>query len=258
LPQIPILSHWAYFVRNHDELDLSRLSQSEREICFRAFGPKPTMQIYQRGIRRRLAPMLGGCLDLQLLLYSLIFTIPGTPILWYGEEIGMGEDLNQAERNSVRTPMQWTADMNAGFSTADPSNLVRPVVDKGAFSYRKVNVQAQRRDPNSLLNYLERMIRTRKEYPEFSTGTYRVLETSEPTKIFAHSCQDENGNAVIAAHNLTEGSIKVVIKLWEKTFDHFIHLFDERPNEKIKKAEIDLELPPFGFSWLRLRQKKQI
>ena len=154
--------------------------------------------------------------------------------------------------------MQWTADMNAGFSTADPSSLVRPVVDKGAFSYRKVNVQAQRRDPHSLLNYLERMIRTRKEYPEFSTGTYRVLETSEPTKIFAHRCQDENGNAVIAAHNLTEAPIKVVIKLWEKTFDHFIHLFDERPNEKIKKAEIRLELPAFGFSWLRLRQKKQI
>jgi maltose alpha-D-glucosyltransferase / alpha-amylase len=258
LPQIPILSHWAYFARNHDELDLSRLSQSEREICFRAFGPKPTMQIYGRGIRRRLAPMFGGRLDLQLLIYSLIFTIPGTPILWYGEEIGMGEDLNQEERNSVRTPMQWTADMNAGFSIADPSSLVRPVIDKGAFSYRKVNVQAQRRNPNSLLNYLERMIRTRKEYPEFSTGTYRVLETSEPTKIFAHSCQDENGNAVIAAHNLTEAPIKVVIKLWEKTFDHFIHLFDERPNEKIKKSEIGLELPGFGFSWLRLRQKKQI
>jgi hypothetical protein len=140
----------------------------------------------------------------------------------------MGEDLNLEERNSIRTPMQWTPDMNAGFSTAGPSSLVRPVIDKGAFNYRKVNVQAQRRDPNSLLNYLERMIRTRKEYPEFSTGTYRVLETSEPTKIFAHSCQDENGNAVIAAHNLREAPIKVVIKLWEKTFDHFIHLFDER------------------------------
>jgi maltose alpha-D-glucosyltransferase/alpha-amylase len=121
-----------------------------------------------------------------------------------------------------------------------------------------VNVQAQRRNPNSLLNYLERMIRTRKEYPEFSTGVYRVAETSEPTKIFAHSCQDENGNAVIAVHNLTETPTKVVIKLWEKTFDHFIHLFDERPNEKIKNAEVSLELPGFGFSWLRLRQKKQI
>jgi maltose alpha-D-glucosyltransferase / alpha-amylase len=119
-------------------------------------------------------------------------------------------------------------------------------------------VQAQRRDPNSLLNFLERMIRTRKEYPEFSTGTYRVLETSAPTRIFAHSCQDESGNAVIAAHNLTATPLKVVIKLWEKTFDHLIHLFDERPNEKIKKAEISLELPGFGFSWLRLRQKDQI
>ena len=102
------------------------------------------------------------------------------------------------------------------------------------------------------------MIRTRKEYPEFSTGTYRVLQTSEPTKIFAHSCQDDNGNAVIAAHNLTDAPVKVGIKLWEKTFDHFIHLFDERSNEKIKKAEIDLALPGFGFTWLRLRQKKQI
>ena len=122
------------------------------------------------------------------------------------------------------------------------------MIDKGAFSYRKVNAQAQRRDPNSLLNNLERMIRTRKEYPEFSTGTYCVLETSEPTKIFAHSCQDENGNAVIAAHNLTEAPIKVVIKLWEKTFDHFIHLFDERPNEKIRNSGIGLELAGFGFS----------
>ena len=148
--------------------------------------------------------------------------------------------------------------MNAGLSTADPSSLVRPVIDKGAFSYRKVNVQAQRRDPNSLLNNLERMIRTRKEYPEFSTGTHRVLETSEPTKISAHSCQDENGNAVVAAHNMSEAPMKVVIKLWEKTFDYFVRLFDERPNEKIKKAEIVLELPAFGFSWLRLRQKKQL
>jgi maltose alpha-D-glucosyltransferase / alpha-amylase len=256
LPQIPAQSHWAYFLRNHDELDLSRLSQAERATCFRAFGPMPTMQIFDRGIRRRLAPMLGGRLDLQLLMYSLIFTIPGTPILWCGEEIGMGDDLSQEERNSVRTPFQWTADAIAGFSVADPAKLFRPVIQKGPYSYRKVNVQALRRDPGSLLNYLERMIRTRKEYPEFSTGAYRVLETSAPTKVFAHSCQDENGNAVIAAHNLTETRTRVVIKLWEKTFDHFIHLFDELPNEKIKTAQITLDLSPFGFSWIRLRQKR--
>jgi hypothetical protein len=102
------------------------------------------------------------------------------------------------------------------------------------------------------------MIRIRKEYPEFSMGAYRVLETSEPTKIFAHSCEDENGNAVIAAHNLTPKSSKVVIKLWEKTFDHFVHLFDQLPNEKIKNPEIHLILPAFGFSWLRLLRKKQL
>jgi maltose alpha-D-glucosyltransferase / alpha-amylase len=99
------------------------------------------------------------------------------------------------------------------------------------------------------------MVRTRKEYPEFSTGIYRVLETSEPAKIFAHACQDDFGNAVIAAHNLTDAPVQIAIKHWEKDFDHFIHLFDERANEKIRKVEIVLKLPRFGFSWLRLRKR---
>jgi maltose alpha-D-glucosyltransferase / alpha-amylase len=118
-----------------------------------------------------------------------------------------------------------------GFSVADPANLFRPLIEKGAYSNRKVNVQALPHDPQSILNHLERMIRTRKEFPEFSTGAYRVLETSEPNKIFADSCQNENGNAVIAAHNLTPKPSKVTIELWDKTFDHFVHLFDQLPDE---------------------------
>jgi glycosidase len=120
-----------------------------------------------------------------LLAYSLIFTIPGTPVFWYGDEIGMGEDLSLEERNSVRTPMQWTSERNGGFSTASKERLRRPVISKGPFRYHRVNVQKSRREPGSLLNRLERMIRTRKEFPESGTGTYRILETDRPKTVFA-------------------------------------------------------------------------
>lgn len=255
LPEIPGGCHWAYFLRNHDELDLSRLTKPERDECFRAFAPKKRMQLYNRGIRRRLAPMFGGDIARQLLMYSLVFTIPGTPVLWYGEEIGMGEDLRLEERNSVRTPMQWTAEHNGGFSTAPRKKLRRPVLERGPYSYRAVNVQAQRRDPHSLLNRLERMIRTRKEYPEFGTGRYWILESTHPEKVFAHACEDESGSAVAAVHNFSSEPATVSLQLWDKRFDHFVYLFEERGTELIKDAKISLELAGYGFSWLRLKTK---
>ena len=130
-PPIPAKAQWASFLRNHDELDLGRLSDAERAEAFAAFGPEPHMQAYERGIRRRLAPMLDGDERRLKLAFSLMFALPGTPVLWYGDEIGMGEDLSQPERNSVRTPMQWADDPNAGFSTAARACLVRPVVSEG-------------------------------------------------------------------------------------------------------------------------------
>src|ERR671913_1725629 len=159
-PAIPPKSQWASFLRNHDELDLGRLSDEERAECFAAFGPEPHMQAYQRGIRRRLAPMLGGDARRLKLAYSLMFALPGTPVFWYGEEIGMGDDLSLPERNSVRTPMQWADEENAGFSKADADRLVRPVVSEGPFSYRAVNVAMQRAQPGSLMDELQRLIRT--------------------------------------------------------------------------------------------------
>jgi maltose alpha-D-glucosyltransferase/alpha-amylase len=255
LPQIPASCHWAYFLRNHDELDLSRLAELEKEQCFRTFAPKKTMQLYDRGIRRRLAPMFHGDLAKTLLAYSLIFTIPGTPVFWYGDEIGMGEDLSLEERNSVRTPMQWTSERNGGFSTAPKEGLRRPVISKGPFSYHRVNVQKSRREPGSLLNRLERMIRTRKEFPEFGTGTYRILETDRPKTVFAHACEDEAGSAVLAAHNLSQEAESVTVRLWKNEFDHFVNLFEEQENEPILNEKIKLKLPPDGYSWLRLVAK---
>jgi maltose alpha-D-glucosyltransferase / alpha-amylase len=255
LPQIPAACHWAYFLRNHDELDLSRLAEPEKEECFRKFAPKKEMQLYDRGIRRRLAPMLDGDLARTLLAYSLIFTIPGTPVFWYGDEIGMGEDLSLEERNSVRTPMQWSGERNGGFSTAPKEHLRRPVISRGKFSFRKVNVQALRREPGSLLNRLERMIRTRKEFPEFGTGTYRILETDRPKTVFAHACEDDAGSAVLAIHNLSNAAEKVSIRLWKNEFDHIVYLFEERQTEPIIDEKIKLDLPPCGYSWLRLVHK---
>jgi maltose alpha-D-glucosyltransferase / alpha-amylase len=256
LPTIPENSQWAYFLRNHDELDLSRLGELERARCFEAFGSEKKMQIYDRGIRRRLAPMLGGDIRRQLLGYSLIFTIPGTPVLWYGEEIGMGDDLHQEERNSVRTPMQWNAEPNAGFADPSVKRLRRPVIDSGEFDYRRVNVQTQRRDPHSLLNSMERMIRTRKEYPEFGCGKWRLVESDRPDQIFAHACEDA-GNAVLAVHNLSGEPLLVNVRLWSDQFDHAVFLFGDVDSKEIKDKDLAMELPAYGYDWIRLRRNQE-
>jgi maltose alpha-D-glucosyltransferase/alpha-amylase len=159
----PATAQWGSFLRNHDELDLGRLQPAQREIVFSAFGPEPEMQLYGRGIRRRLAPMLQGDRRRIELAYSLMLTLPGTPVLRYGDEIGMGDDLRLPERNCARTPMQWSTEPEAGFTKA--AKPVLPVISDGAYGYQHVNVAAQRYDPNSLLNWMERMIRMRKEIP---------------------------------------------------------------------------------------------
>src|SRR5438270_2174252 len=148
LPQIPKYCQWANFLRTHDELDLGRLSDEERADVFKAFGPDRKMQLYGRGIRRRLAPMLAYNRERLELAHSLILTLPGTPVLRYGDEIGMGEDLSLKERDSMRTPMQWANAKNAGFSPAASDRLVLPVISKGEFRYEKVNVAAEQRGPD--------------------------------------------------------------------------------------------------------------
>ncbi|HEY1014316.1 MAG TPA: alpha-amylase family protein [Herpetosiphonaceae bacterium] len=169
---IPPNAQWAHFLRNHDELDLGRLSERQRQAVFERFGPEPSMQLYDRGIRRRLAPMLGDRRRLEL-AYSLLFALPGTPVLRYGDELGMGEDLSLAERDAVRTPMQWSDEPQAGFSSA--AETIHPVVGDGIHGYRRVNAEAQRRDPGSLLNWTAAMIRLRHECPEIGWGDWDLL-----------------------------------------------------------------------------------
>src|SRR6202011_3657641 len=145
------------FLRNHDELDLGRLTAKQRDAVFTAFGPDKNMQLYNRGIRRRLAPMLQGDRRRLELAYSLMLTLPGTPVIRYGDEIGMGDNLKLPERNCARTPMQWSTEPQGGFTKSDKP--IMPVISDGAYGFQHVNVAAQRYDPSSLLNWMERMIR---------------------------------------------------------------------------------------------------
>src|ERR1700722_9877259 len=165
------------FLRNHDELDLGRLSKLQRETVFQAFGPEPSMQLYQRGIRRRLAPMLDGDRRRLELAYSLMFTLPGTPVVRYGGELGMGDDLTLPERACGRTPMQWSTEANGGFTKS--KKPIVPVISQGPFGFQHINAADQRRDPNSLLNWTERIIRMRKEVPEIGWGDFSSLNVGD-------------------------------------------------------------------------------
>ncbi len=250
LPSIPEAGQWANFLRNHDELNLGGLSEAQRDHVFQAFAPKETMQLYDRGIRRRLAPMLKGDPRRLEQAYSLLFSLPGTPVLWCGDEIGMGEDLSLNERDSVRTPMQWSEASNGGFSTASPEDLIRPVIDKGPFQYPKVNVAAQRRDPNSLLNWIERAIRLRKEHPEFGRGDWRILDTDDPV-VFAHSCQWQD-RTIIAVHNLSSKSREIKLDLRDYNNQHILDLFGDCQALPIQSNAYTINLEAYGYRWLRL------
>jgi len=194
----PATAQWGLFLRNHDELDLGRLTVTQRQAVFEAFGPEKNMQLYERGIRRRLAPMLEGDRRRLELAYSLMFTLPGTPVIRYGDELGMGDDLTLPERNCARTPMQWSTEPHAGFTKSDKPVL--PVIEKGPYGFSHVNAAEQRRDPESMLNWTERIIRMRKEVPEVGWGDFEVLKTGTPTVLALR--YDWRNNSVVFVHNL--------------------------------------------------------
>lgn len=252
LPEIPEDCQWAMFVRNHDELTLDQLSDDERHEVFEAFGPEEDMQLYGRGLRRRLPPMLDDNPQRVRLVYSLLFSLPGTPILFYGEEIGMGENLAVEGRMSVRTPMQWSNDVNAGFSKAAPSRLRRPIVE-GKFGPKAVNVAEQRRDPHSLLNWMERIIRRRHETPALGWGASRVLATGDHS-VLAH-CTDWEGTTVVLIHNFASEPRSVRIDVGTPScHNDLVNLLDEEDaRTAVDGGCLELTLEGYGFRWFRLR-----
>jgi trehalose synthase len=248
LPQVPETNQWANFVKNHDELTLDKLSDDEREEVFAALAPDPDMRSFGRGIRRRVPPMLDGDRDRIELLYSLAFTLPGSPVLLYGEEIGLGDNQAVEGRGAVRVAMQWTAGPHGGFTSGEPAV---PVVADGPFAPEHVNVAAQRRDPGSLLNWTERAIRTRKELPELGWGAWQVLDTDHPG-VLAHRC-DWQGRGVLVLHNFHPDPAQVTVDLGDDVEPGrpMPDLFADHHYDRATTGD-PLDLARFGYRWLRL------
>lgn len=246
----PATAQWGLFLRNHDELDLGRLTDEQRQRVFDCFGPEKEMQLYNRGIRRRLAPMLNGDRRRIELAYSLMFTLPGTPVVRYGDEIGMGDDLNLAERNCARTPMQWSTEPHAGFTKSD--RPIVPVISDGPYGYEHVNVAEQRRDPNSLLNWTERIIRMRKEVPEVGWGDFQVLPVRDPA-IFAIR-YDWRSNSVLFVHNLDGIPREIAFRtgLPDVQGRLLVNLLTEDHSQAGEDGKHHLLLEAYGYRWYRV------
>ncbi|HEU4346952.1 MAG TPA: alpha-amylase family protein [Actinoplanes sp.] len=252
-PKLPEGGQWATFLRNHDEVDLSRLTAEQRNEVFAKFGPDENMQLYGRGIRRRLAPMLGNNRKHVELAYALQFSLRGTPVLRYGEEIGMGEDLSLPGRNAIRTPMQWSLLPNGGFSKAPKEKLVRPAISGGEFGYEKVNATTQRHDPSSLLSWFERMIRTLREAPEVGSGSCVHVDVPAPTGFMVHRCDDTTGT-MLFVHNLSAepGVVDLSSLAGEAEYPNDVLADQEYPEPgKLDKLQAD----GYGYRWIRLRRR---
>jgi maltose alpha-D-glucosyltransferase/alpha-amylase len=238
---IPGSDQWATFLRNNDELDLGRLADESRHLVFRRFAPSVRMQLYGRGIRRRLAAMLDGDRRRIELAFATLFALPGTPVLFYGDELGMGDDLRLTERDAVRTPMQWSPARNAGFSSAPRSQLVLPVISRGPFGYRHVNAADQQRDPASLLHVVRRLVRARKEIREFGVGSWERVAVGEQS-VFALRYRTDDSELVVL-HNLSRSRTRLRGD-WQGLVDSLADREYEQPGRT-------LELDGYGFRWLR-------
>jgi glycosidase len=249
-PSIPSSCQWATFLRNHDELTLDKLSDDERQEVFDAFGPEPEMQIYGRGLKRRLPGMLGGDPRRLRMAYSLLFSLPGTPTIFYGEELGMGEDLAAEGRMAVRTPMQWTAGRNGGFSTAPARKLISPVVE-GGYGPEHVNAAQQRRDPDSLWTFMRGLIAAYRLCPELGWGVFEVLPQPHRA-VLAHRTTWDDA-AVVAVHNLGADPVTVGLTVADGEV-LLVDLLQPGQQETDDHGQVSLALDGYGYRWLRVHQ----
>jgi maltose alpha-D-glucosyltransferase/alpha-amylase len=254
-PRLPAMAQWATFLRNHDELDLSRLTSEQRADVFAEFAPQQRMRLYDRGIRRRLWPMLGGDRARTELAYSLQLSMPGTPVLRYGEEIGMADNLNLKGRDAIRTPMQWEPGSTAGFSTGAPRTFCRPLLGRSARA--GANVREQQRDPGSLLRWFEQVIRTLRECPEVGTGECTVLDLDLPAAVLAHRFDAPEGS-ILFLHNLGAEPVRVDLGRQTERGEAPFEVFADGPYDAPGVQLQGLELRPWGYRWLRLRRGRSV
>ncbi|MEP7762482.1 alpha-amylase family protein [Sanguibacter sp. 25GB23B1] len=249
-PPLSRESQWANFVRNHDEVTLDKLTDAEREEVFEAFAPEEEQRVFGRGITRRLPAMLEGDPRRIRMTYSLMFSMPGTPVLFYGEEIGMGENLAAGGRESVRTPMQWTSGKNGGFSAAAPSRLPAPVVDDG-FGPEHVNVADQRHDPDSLLSFMRTLVRRYRDSTEIGWGELAVLDQPE-SSVLVHSVTGAQGQ-MVAVHNFASHAVTVPVTVPGLDGDaRLVDLLETGEVTLSADGSAELALSGYGYRWLRV------
>jgi maltose alpha-D-glucosyltransferase/alpha-amylase len=247
-PPIPEACQWCTFLRNHDELTLEMVTEEERQWMWNFYAPEPRMRL-NLGIRRRLAPLLDNDRRKIELMNSMLFTLPGAPIIYYGDEIGMGDNIWLPDRNGVRTPMQWTDGPNAGFSSASADKLYAPVICDETYGYEKVNVENQRADRQSLFQTVRHMIATRKQTRAFSRGELAFLEPNDPAILaFLRTWENER---ILVVHNLADAPRQVVFELADFAGATPVDMLTDREMPVVTPEGFALTLDPYGFVWLR-------
>ncbi|KQU49735.1 alpha-amylase [Sphingomonas sp. Leaf339] len=248
-PDIPANCQWAIFLRNHDELTLEMVTDAERDYLWNTYAADRRARI-NLGIRRRLAPLMQRDRRRVELMNALLLTMPGTPVLYYGDEIGMGDNIHLGDRDGVRTPMQWSPDRNGGFSRADPPDLTLPAIQDPLYGFQAVNVEAQERDGHSLLNAVKRMLAVRREHPAFGRGTQRFLRPAN-RKILAY-VREHEGDTILCVFNLGRTAQAVELDLAEFDGRTPIELTGGTPFPAVGPNPYVLTLPPYGFLWFAL------
>lgn len=250
-PEIPDTCQWAMFLRNHDELTLEMVTDEERDYMYQAYAADPQMRI-NVGIRRRLAPLLENSRRRIELLNALLFSMPGTPVIYYGDEIGMGDNIYLGDRNGVRTPMQWTGDRNGGFSRADPARLYAPPIMDPVYGYQALNVEAQERAPYSLLNWMKRMIGLRKQSTVFGRGTIEFLPAQTRKVLpYVRRYRDET---VLCVANLARSVQPIELDLSRFKGMTPVEMLGLTEFPRIGDLPYFLTLAPYSFYWFRLEQ----
>jgi maltose alpha-D-glucosyltransferase/alpha-amylase len=248
-PTIPENCQWGIFLRNHDELTLEMVTDEERDYMYNEYAKDPRMKL-NLGIRRRLAPLLENSRDQMELFHAMLLSLPGTPIIYYGDEIGMGDNIYLGDRDGVRTPMQWTADRNAGFSRADFAQLYLPILMDPVYGYERVNVEAEQRNQNSFLQWFRRLLAVRKQHPVFGMGSFEILHPANPA-IFAY-VRKRNDDVVLAVNNLSGRAQAAELDLSAHEGMYPVELMGRERFPRIGELPYLLTFGPHSFYWFQL------
>jgi maltose alpha-D-glucosyltransferase / alpha-amylase len=248
-PEVPEGCQWGIFLRNHDELTLEMVTDEERDYMWNEYAKDPRMKL-NIGIRRRLAPLVENDRRVMELFHAMLFSLPGSPILYYGDEIGMGDNIFLGDRDGVRTPMQWSPDRNAGFSRADFAQLYSAPLMDPVYGYQALNVEGELRDPSSLLHWLQRMLQVRKRHPLFGIGSFEVL-TAENPSVLAY-VREWEGDVVLCVNNLSRFAQPVELSLQRFEGRTPIELLGRVPFPRIGELPYLLTLGPYGFYWFQI------